>query len=62
VDAEAMVGVRAPHVLEEPVPILTPDDLKALATCKGPTFADWRATVIIGYLSTRACVWPRRPV
>src|SRR5918994_7484467 len=43
-----MVGVRAPHVPEEPVPILTPDDLKALlATCKGRTFADWRDTVIV---------------
>jgi site-specific recombinase XerC len=30
------------------VPILTPDDLKALlAMCRGRTFADWRDTVII---------------
>jgi site-specific recombinase XerD len=48
VDADPMADMRAPHVPEEPVPILTPDDLKALlATCKGRAFADRRDTAII---------------
>jgi site-specific recombinase XerC len=59
-DADPMADMRAPHVPEEPVPILTPDDLKSLlATCKG------RALLIVGTRPssgcswTRACAWPR---
>jgi integrase len=47
--ADPMVGVQSRNVPEDPVPILTPDDLRALlATCKGVrSFAHRRDTAII---------------
>ncbi len=47
-DASPMINMRRPHVPEEPPPVLTQDDLRALLkTCSGPGFEDRRDTAII---------------
>ena len=46
--ADPMAGMQAPKVPEEPVPVLSRDQLKALlAACKGSGFAERRDTAII---------------
>ena len=46
--ADPMAGMQAPKVPEEPVPVLTRDQLKALlAVCKGSGFTERRDTAII---------------
>jgi hypothetical protein len=46
--ADPMAGMHVPHVPEQPVPVLTDDDLRALlAACKGTGFAERRDTAII---------------
>lgn len=43
-----IAGMQAPKVPEEPVPVLSRDQLKALlAACKGSRFAERRDTAII---------------
>jgi site-specific recombinase XerC len=47
-EADPTVGMHAPHVPEEPVPVLSDDQLRALlAACKGTGFAERRDTAII---------------
>jgi len=47
-DSSPMINMRRPHVPEEPPPVLTEDDLRALLkTCSGPGFEDRRDTAII---------------
>jgi integrase/recombinase XerC len=46
--ADPMAGMQAPKVPEEPVPVLSRDQLKALlAACKGSGFTERRDTAII---------------
>jgi integrase len=51
--------LQAPHVPDEPVPMLTPDDLRALlGTCKG-TSADRPGAAIIRLSVDTGMRWPR---
>ncbi|MER7014518.1 tyrosine-type recombinase/integrase [Saccharopolyspora sp. NPDC000359] len=44
--------MKAPHVPEQPVPVLTDDELRALlGTCKGRSFEDRRDTALIRFLT-----------
>jgi site-specific recombinase XerD len=46
--ADPMAGMSAPHVPEQPVPVLTDDQLRTLlAACKGTGFPERRDTAII---------------
>jgi len=47
-DSSPMINMRRPHVPEEPPPVLTEDDLRALLkTCNGLGFEDRRDAAII---------------
>ncbi|MBA3430726.1 MAG: tyrosine-type recombinase/integrase [Actinobacteria bacterium] len=50
-EASPMAGMKPPHVPEEPVPILRPEELKRLlAACEGKGFEDRRDMAIIRLL------------
>ncbi len=52
IDADPMAKMRVPLVPEQPVPILSEDDLRALlATCRSRTFEDRRDEAIIRLLA-----------
>jgi integrase/recombinase XerC len=58
--ADPMAGMQAPKVPEEPVPVLSRDQPKALlAACKGSGFAERRDTAIIRLFVDTGCGWRR---
>jgi integrase/recombinase XerC len=58
--ADPMAGMQAPKVPEEPVPVLSRDQLKALlAACKGSGLTERATPRSSGCSWTPACGWRR---